>query len=78
MEKIPLIHNDSKESERIVNEIMKAKKEVKEMLKKQEAYYVDEYDEKGNLKSIKIFRSSDGEMIFFDDIEGLKKFIDKF
>lgn len=51
----------------ILQQILASEVEVKNKLKNNEAYYADETDENGNLKTIKVFDSKTGELIFFKD-----------
>ncbi len=66
MEKAP-INNENVNANEIIQQILASEVEVKNKISNGEAYYIDEKDENGNLKTIKIFDSKTGELIFFKD-----------
>ncbi|MBY0376437.1 hypothetical protein K2P96_00475 [Patescibacteria group bacterium] len=66
-EKMDKILSDPRDIEQFNLEVTTQTQKAKEMLSKGEAYYIDEKDEKGNLKTIKIFDSKTGELIYFKD-----------
>lgn len=66
-EKMDDILNDPNDIEQFNLDVSAQGQKAREMLSRGEAYFKDERDEKGNLKSIHIFDSKTGELIYFKD-----------
>ena len=77
MEKRDMVPKSNEEIEAFMEIFTKTHADVVEMLKKGKAYFQDTRDEKGNLRSYKIFKN-DGELLFYENLEGLSNSEPKF
>ncbi len=72
MEKAPIPNENINDSE-ILQQILASEAEVKAKIKNGEAYFIDDKDESGNLKTIRVFDSNTGELIFFKDFSNYSR-----
>ena len=68
MEKRDMVPRSDEEIEVFMELFSKTHSEVFEMLKAGKAYFQDQKDQKGNLKSYKIFKN-DGTLLFYENFE---------